>query len=380
MSFTLTSFTENIFRARDTVARELIGFIPGVLTNSDTDEVSINGTVNSLKTGVPTLNTSLTPSMTIPEGDAQTIENEQMTLNKVANVQIPLTGEDTRKLENVGQYQEVIDDMFTQGIRAITNQVELDIGSTAYLSASRAVGTAGTAPFGSDFKLIPQARQILVDNGAGESDLCLVMNTLAGTNLRSLANLFKVNEAGSDATLRNGELLNLMGLSLKESAGVASHTKGTGTGDTLSGTPAIGSTELTFSAFTTGEYVAGDVIVIEDDPNKYVIASADAAANKVTIQAPGLRKTGISGKTITVGADYTANLAFRRPAIELALRPYAVPAGGDAASDRMVVSDDRSPLVFDVNLYRGYKKNMIEMNCVYGVKVWKPEFLATVLG
>lgn len=380
MSLTLTSFTENIFRARDTVARELIGFIPGVLTNSDTDEVSINGTVNSLKTGAPTLNTSLTPSMTIPEGDAQTIANEQMTLNKVANVQIPLTGEDTRKLENVGQYQEVIDDMFTQGIRAITNQVELDIGSTAYLSASRAVGTAATAPFGSDFKLIPQARQILVDNGAGVSDLHLVMNTLAGTNLRSLANLFKVNEAGSDATLRNGELLNLMGLSLKESAGVASHTKGTGTGDTLSGTPAIGSTELTFSAFTAGEYVAGDVIVIEDDPNKYVIASADATANKVTIQAPGLRKTGINGKTITVGADYTANLAFRRPAIELALRPYAVPAGGDAASDRMVVSDDRSPLVFDVNLYRGYKKNMIEMNCVYGVKVWKPEFLATVLG
>ena len=379
MALTLTSFAENIFRSRDKVARELIGFIPAVLTNSDTDEVSINGTVNSLKTGAPTLNTTLTPSMTIPEGDAQTIGNEQMTLNKVANVRIPLTGEDTRKLENVGQYQEVIDDMFAQGIRAITNQVEKDIGATAYLSASRAVGTAGTAPFASDFKLIPQVRQILVDNGAGESDLHLVMNTLAGTNLRSLANLFKVNEAGSDATLRNGELLNLMGLSLKESAGVAFHTKGTGTGDTLSGTPAIGSTELTFSAFTAGEYVPGDVIVIEDDPNKYVIASADATANKVTIQAPGLRKTGINGKTITV-ADYTANLAFRRPAIELALRPYAVPAGGDAAVDRMVISDDLSPLVFDVNLYRGYKKNMIEMNCVYGVKVWKPEFVATVLG
>ena len=380
MSLDLTSFAENIFRARDIVARELIGFIPAVLTNSDTDEVSINGTVNSLKTGAPTLNTSLTPSMTIPEGDAQTIGNETMTLNKVANVRIPLTGEDTRKLQNVGQYQSVIDDMFTQGIRAITNQVEKDIGATAYLSASRAVGTAGTAPFASDFKLIPQVRQILVDNGAGESDLHLVMNTLAGTNLRSLANLFKVNEAGSDATLRNGELLNLMGLSLKESAGVASHTKGTGTGDTLSGTPAIGSTELTFSAFTTGEYVPGDVIVIEDDPNKYVIASVDATANKVTIQAPGLRKTGINGKTITVQADHTANLAFRRPAIELALRPYAVPAGGDAAVDRMVIADDLSPLVFDVNLYQGYKKNMIEMNCVYGVKVWKPEFVATVLG
>lgn len=379
-ALTLTALAENIFRARDIVARELVGFVPSVLTNTDSDQVSTGGTVDSIVTSQPVVNDSITPSMTIPNGDAQTIGVKQLVLDKAASVRIPMTGENARKLSNVGQYQTAIDQMFAQGIRGVVNKIEKDIGSALNVGASRAVGTAGTVPFGTDFKIVADLRKVLVDNGTPQDDLNLVVGTAAGTNLRQIANLFQVNTAGTGETLRNGTLLDLYGLGIRESAGVAAHTKGTGTGDTLSGTPAIGSTVLTFSSFSTGEYVPGDVIAIQDDPNRYVIESVDAANNQVTIAAPGLLVTGVNGKTITVQANHAANVGFHRLACELAIRPVADPIGGDAAVEQLVIADDASPLVFTVHMYKGYHAAMMEITAVYGVKVWKPEFVAKLMG
>lgn len=380
-TLTLTSFAENIFRARDIVAREQTGFVNSVMTNTDSDEVSINGFVNSLQTSAPTLNTSTTPAMTIPAGDDQTVANVTMQLDKNANVRIPLTGEDTRKLQNVGQYESVVTDMFAQGIRAMVNQIEADVALAALVAASRATGTAGTTPFGSNFNIIADARQILIDNGAGAADLNMVMSTLAGTKLRQLANIFQANVAGSDATVRTGELLDMYGVKLGESAGVQSHTAGTGTGYLAAATEPVGETSLSLDT-GAGTILAGDVITFTGDSNKYVVKTGFAGdgVGTIVIQAPGLIEELDDTTALTIGATYTGNIAFRKPAIELALRPYAVPNGGDAADDRMVISDDVSPLVFDVNLYKGYKMNMLELNVVYGAKVWKPEFVATVLG
>jgi hypothetical protein len=45
-----------------------------------------------------------------------------------------------------------------------------------------------------------------------------------------------------------------------------------------------------------------------------------------------------------------------------------------------VIADDRSPLVFTVHMYKGYHAAMMEVSAIYGVKVWKPEFVAKLLG
>jgi hypothetical protein len=82
-----------------------------------------------------------------------------------------------------------------------------------------------------------------------DGNVSLVMNTLAGTNLRKLATLFKANESGSDAMLRQGVLLDLYGIALRESAGVVSHVKGAGTGyDFVVAGEAVGQTTLSVSA------------------------------------------------------------------------------------------------------------------------------------
>ena len=83
---------------------------------------------------------------------------------------------------------------------------------------------------------------------------------------------------------------------------------------------------------------------------------------------------------MTVGASYTANMAFHRRALELAVRAPAVPTGGDQADDAMTVQDPISGMVFEVRVYKGYRKSMIEVAAAWGVKAWKPDFIATLLG
>lgn len=387
-SLTLTSFAENIFRARDTVSRELVGFIPSVMMNSDSEQVSINGFVNSLTTSAPTLNNSYTPAMTIPAGDDQTIGNVQVAISQVANVRIPLRGEDVRKLENVGQYQQTVDDMFSQAFRKIGNTIEAHIGSVGQLAASRAYGTSGTTPFASTLADTAQIRKILSDNGSPLDELKLVIDTSAGAALRTLTQLTKANEAGTDETLRRGTLLDAHGFQIRESAGVAASTKGAMASATTSNAAlTVGQTVLPLATAGTGVVAAGDVITLANDTNQYVVTAVEfaganpASGDTITIAAPGLRVAQAAAtRAITVTNAYSANLGFDRRAIELIVRPPAQPYGGDSARDRMVVTDPVSGLIYDIALYLGYGMNMMDITTFYQAKAWKPEHIAILKG
>jgi hypothetical protein len=54
--------------------------------------------------------------------------------------------------------------------------------------------------------------------------------------------------------------------------------------------------------------------------------------------------------------------------------------GGDAAVDRMTVQDPLSGLVYEIAAYKGYNKAMFDITALYGVKVWKEDFVATLMG
>jgi len=82
----------------------------------------------------------------------------------------------------------------------------------------------------------------------------------------------------------------------------------------------------------------------------------------------------------TLGASYAANVGFHRSALELAIRAPAVPDGGDIADDAMLVQDPFSGLIFEIRVYKGYRKAMIEVAAAWGVKAWKRENIAVLLG
>jgi hypothetical protein len=375
----------DIYKAADIVGRELVGVVPSMTINAGTERAAFGGVVRSAFTRATTVNETYTPSMTIPEGDDQTVDNKTATIDKIANVQIPYTGEDIRKLNNGVGYETVYGDQIAQAMRGITNKIETYSALTLALGASRAIGTAGTTPFGSNFDEVAQVRQILVDNGMPlDGQATIAMNTAAGTKLRNLAQLQKVNESGGEELLRRGELLNLQGLMLKESNGIAAHVKGTATNGLVNGALAIGATEVVFDGATAGStgYKAGDVITFAaDTANKYVVETGlVGTSGTITIASPGLRVAIPDNNAITIGDNYTGNIAFHRAAAELVVRPPAMPNGGDVATDRMTIQDPFSGLVFEMAMYKGYGKAMMDITTFYGVKVWKPDFVATLLG
>ena len=101
--------------------------------------------------------------MTTPEGTDQTVDNKTLTVNQYASVQIPWTGEDIKHVNNGSGYETIYGDQIAQSMRAITNTIEAYVAGIAKAGSSRAFGTAGTIPFGSNFNEIAEIRQILVD-------------------------------------------------------------------------------------------------------------------------------------------------------------------------------------------------------------------------
>ena len=380
MANVLTDLAADIYKAADIVGREAVGFIPSVTINSGSEQAAQGDTVRAAFTRESTVNTSVTPSMTIPEGDDQTVDNKTLVLDQIANVQIPWTGEDIKHVNNGSGFETLYGDQIAQAMRGITNAIESHVATVAYQGASRAVGTAGTTPFASNFDSVAEARQILFDNGMPVNDgrTSLIVNSSAGTNLRNLAQLQKVNEAGSSSLLRQGELLNLQGAMLKESAQVQSHTKGTGTSYQLSAAGSIGDT--TISADTgSGTIIAGDVVTFAGTSDKYVVNTA-LGGGSFTIGGPGLRAAEADNDAITVGNSFAANVMLHQSAVELAVRPLENPFGGDAAEDMMIVQDPHSGLVYQISVYKGYKKAMIDVTVLYKAKAWKEDAIALLLG
>jgi len=381
---TLTDLAADIYTAADRVGRELVGMIPAVTFNSGSEAAAKGDTVRAAF--APSVSpTTLTPAMTIPEGTGQTVANKTMTLSTMETVEIPWTGEGIKSVNNGAGYETIYGNMIAQAFRAHVNAIEGDLVVAARAAASRAYGTAATTPFGTanDYTDASNVLRILKDNGAGAFDNQLVINTTSGANF--LGKQSAVNAAGTDSMLRQGVLLDLAGMPVRESGQLGTHTAGTAASATTDNAGyAVGATTITLASAGTGTILAGDVITFAGDTNKYVVVTGDAdvsGGGTIVLQEPGLRVAmSAATKAITVVATHSDNLAFARSAVELAMRPPADPLGGDAAEDMMVVQDPHSGLAFSISVYKGRKKAMIAVDALYGVKAWKPEHIALLLG
>ena len=387
MANVLTDLAADIYTAADIVGRELVGVIPSVTINSNATEVAAQGEVIRAAFTQEQAVSTVTPSMTIPEGVDQTVDNKTMTLSSTASVKIPWTGENIKFVNNGAGFDTIYGDQIKQAMRAITNQIETEVALDIADRASRAVGTAGTTPFASNFNDVAEVRQILVDNGMPSNDqqATLVINSSAGTLLRNQANLFSVNTSGNDDMLRRGTLLDLQGLMMKESAGLNNHTAGTGSSATTDDAGyAVGATTLTLASAGTGTILAGDVVTFAGDTNQYVVTTGDgdvSGGGTIILGANGLQVAIAASTTaITVLASSVKNIGFHRAAVEIGIRGLAQPLGGDAAVDRMTVQDNESGIIYNIAAYKGYNKAMFDVSCLYGYKVWKPEFTAVMLG
>lgn len=374
MANTLTGLIPDLYESLDVVSRELAGFIPSVTLDATAERAALNEAIRIPNTPASAAE-DVVPSSLPPDDGDQVIGNTPFTITKSRMVPFRWTGEEQKGVNNGPGYANIRRDQISQAMRTLVNEMEVDLGKLAYLS-SRASGTPGTTPFATNLGDTAQVRKILADNGAPLSDLQCVIDTTAGANLRTLAQLTKANEAGTTSLRAQGTLLELHGFTLRESAGVASHTAGTGASYVTNGALAVGATVIPAQT-GTGTIVAGDVVTI--GAFKYVVTSA-LSGGSFTIGAPGLRAAVASGATITVASNFTANFAFSRSAIVLATRAPALPQEGDMADDRIMITDPRTGMAFEVSMYKQYRRVRYEIAVAWGCQNIKPAHTALLLG
>ena len=377
MANTLTNLIPNVYAALDVVSRELVGALPGVTRDAKADRIASNQTLRIPQ--APTNTTSTyTPSMAVPSAIDQTVANASLTLSKNKYAGFSWTGEEIYAVDQGPGFLTIEQNQIAQAFRALVNEMENDVCDALALGASRAYGTAATTPFASNLADSAQVRKILDDNGAPTSNRSLVINTSAGAALRTLGQLTKANEAGNTMTLRDGELLNLQGFSVRESAQINDATAGTGSGYLINNASGytVGSTALTLDT-GTGTILVGDIITIGS--NKYVVTVA-LASNVVTIASPGLVAAVADNAAVTVNATSARNLAFSSDALILATRLPMFPSQGDLAIDNEVITDPRTGISFDLRVYPGDGMVLYRIHALWGWVAPKPAHAAILLG
>lgn len=389
MANTITSLVPTIYEALDVVSREMVGFIPAVTRNTSAERAALNQTILVPITQSQATATN-TAATTAPNTGDQTISNVSMTISKSKHVPIRWNGEEQRGLINAGEYAGILKGQFAQAFRALTNEIETDLWTSAYQGSSRATGLAGTAPFGTstDISAAAKARQILDDNGAPQSDLQLVLGSAATANLRGVQTiLLKANEEGDNVFRREGviSMEKLAGFSLHNSNSVAALTAGTGASYVTSGSTAVGVSSIALVT-GTGTVLAGDVVTFAADAvNKYVVNTGVAAPGTIVIGAPGARVVIATSNAMTIGAAYTPNMAFSKSAMQLIARVPAMPIGPDGrpmdmADDVVTVTDPWSGLSFEVAVYRQFLQLVYHVRLAWGTACIKPAHVATLMG
>lgn len=382
MATTITALAPTLFSAAQVVSGEPAGVLDAI--NMTWDDKGVAKDDDCIVPYAPVQATDdFSPSNVLPAGDTNVAGGVTVKITQSKKTKpMVLTGEQIRSLENGGNYQEWTRQWAEQAMRSLRNLAEADAALAIKYGASRATGTAGTTPFATSIDSMVDVKQILRDNGAPFADPQLVITSSAAANFQKLGIYQQAYAAGSDEERRSGQYKPQFGFIIRDSAGIAAHTSGGGTSFVVDATSdlAIGSTSIKTSTAGSGNILAGDIVVLQSDTNKYVVNSSAVVAGTAApfvIGRPGLRVATVAAKTITVGSGYTPCLAFERSAVVGIMRPPLMPS--NPAIQQMLISDRFGHTYLMVQIAQ-YGQIVWEMHLAYGFKVVQPEHVAMILG
>lgn len=259
---------------------------------------------------------------------------------------------------------------------ALAEQINAD-GLDIYKVIPTKIGAAGTTPSAlTDFSAI---RKQLNKQNVPLSGRRAVWDVEADAKFSEISGLTKVSEAGSPQTLRDGEIGRLYGLDNYMAQGVKTHAPGASGTVLIDGAATRGATSIHCDGLTAA-FVAGDVFTIAGDTTKYTVVKAGTltSGDQDIDIAPALTKNAADNAAVTVGAGYTANLAFHQSAIVFVTRPLMLPKGVEA----YVANDAYNGL--SVRVYRGFntetKQEVMSMDVLYGYALAYPEAALVYMG
>jgi len=383
MADSLSNIIPTIIAAFEAVTRGIVGFAGGVPINGDLSERAALG--QTIEWPEPNVGVSAdaVPGCTGPCGDPLTASKKLVTIDRQKHIPIAVTGDQYKGLQ--GNIYPFLKRSFMKAFRRLVTDIDLYLAIKAIENASRAWGTAGTAPFGTlnDMTDFAGLKQIFRENGHDPAmlDLRLVLNSAAMFNIEGkMANIWKANEFGSDELSRWGFITEIEGFRMGSMPNIPQHVKGTGAGYVTSGATAVDVEDIALVT-GSGTVLPGDIVTFAADPNqKYVVNKGITAPDTITIGEPGARTLIPTGNAMTIGNSYNPNVAFDASAMLFLCRPPAVPDGGDSAVDSVLIQDPASGLVIEVAQYKQYLQETFDVRISYGATVIDPSLVALLLG
>ena len=354
--------------------------LSAVSTGFGEASVPLGGTVQ-VPYSAPVSGATITPGATSSDPGGVTVNAATITMNKNRKFAFGLTGDDQLRAASMGADFKSL--QMKQAVRALINEVWADVAAL-HVYASEAFGTAGTTPFSSDLSVLVAARKGLRDSLTSLDGLSLIMDTTAEANLLKLGSLANNYQSGTDETLRQGKPGILYNFNPLVANSVPVSTKGTGTAYVTGSAVAAGAVQIPLIT-GSGTVVTGDVVTFAGDTTQYVVKTGISAPGTITLNqrtqdGGGLRVALASGAAMTIINKTTRNMAFHQSAIGLAIRPSAVPDGGDAATDRILMTDPVTGLTVAVAMYKQYMQQSFEIQATWGASMIRPELAKLVLG
>ncbi len=271
-----------------------------------------------------------------------------------------------------------------EAFRVLANAINDSVFAT-YTGIYGYNGTAGTTPFGAGVEVASATnmRKTLHEQLCPRDSRRMLLDFTAEAAALNLAPYSDAEKRGSAETKTSGNIGKVFGFDTYGEDGVPTHTAGTittGLINKASTAVAIGvNTLIATTAASTGAcaLLEGDIVLFAGDTQTYVLTAAAtqaAAATDVTLTfEPALKVALVGSEAITVKASHVVNLGFHRDAFGLAMRAPDAGLkeliGASAAGNVMesvTLADPVSKLVFRLELIRGYKMIMFDVDCLWG--------------
>lgn len=366
----------------DTTLREQIGYLPAVWINGEASQAAFGQTIQYPLNPTLEIVDAQEDCCDVPCADEQNWESSSMVINNNKAVRFCWTGEEDLAISNsYNQSGSAMRDMqMDEAVRILVNAMETSVASTIVNAAHVYNPINGGVLFNQqsdNIKDLANIRKILHRAAAPDNDRHLVMGYDSSANLVNTYNLTRANENASDATLRRGEMLNMLNFGLHESFAADNDVPaGTGTGYLVVGAQTAGDTTIPVDT-GTGTILVGDRVTFAGNVDTYTVASYTGGI--ITLNQP-LTGPLADNAAVTLGAGSGLQGAFHRRAIVLATRTPRILGGQDRARNRAYITDPYSGMTFMVSEYDGYRATNFEIAIVWGVKMVKPQLAVYIPG
>jgi len=318
----------------------------------------------------------VTPAATPSVATALTPTTAQITLSNWMHAGFNLNDAEVGRIR---ANQDFVPLQMAEAFKSLANEINDSVLDT-YTGIYGFVGTGGTTPFGAGVEVASATnlRKTLHQQLCPRTDRRAVLNFDAEAAALNLAPFSDAEKRGTPETKTTGELGRIFGFNWFGEDAIQTHTAGTAsTIATDDAGYAIGVNSITMTYGTAGTgMLVGDVFTIAGDDQTYVVSATKATAGAVTF-TPGLKVAlDAAVHVVTPKGDHVVNIGFHRDAFGLAMR--APDAGikelmgqtlGGNVMGSVTLSDPVSQLVMRLELIRGYKMTIWDVDCLWGTSL-----------